>query len=123
MVRETKSEQLDRDEAEKQQRLETLKAEYPNKLMTALTRAHRHGYEAVPFSTGFTVQKPFHRHDDEIFRVGYHFSMDNDNMLDSLNWVLDRIEQENNEKLRRQQARSDALAKLTDEEKKLLGLK
>jgi viroplasmin and RNaseH domain-containing protein len=122
MARETKAERLAREEAESALRLETLKAEYPNKLMTTLTRAHKHDYDVVPFTTGFTVQKAFYRNDYETFRVTYHFSAASDDVLDSLNWVLDRLEEEQREELRRQEARSYALSKLTDEEKNLLGL-
>lgn len=123
MARETKTERLAREEAESALRLETLEVEYPNKLMTALTRAHKHGYEIVPFTTGFTVQKPYCRKDYETFRVTYHFFAASDDQLDSLNWVLDRLEEEEREELRMREARTNALSKLTAEEKELLGLK
>ena len=124
MTREIKIERLAREEAENVLRLEALKAEYPNKLMSTLARAyHSHGYNVVPYTIGFTVQKAFYRNDYETFRVTYHFSAASDDVLDSLNWVLDRLEEEQREELRHQEARSYALSKLTDEEKKLLGIK
>jgi hypothetical protein len=119
MTRGTKAERLAREEAENVLRLEALKAEYPNKLISTLARAIRaHDYTVVPFTTEFTI-----RNEEEIFRVAYLFSEESNNILDDLIWVLDRLEERQREELRRKEARNNALDKLTDEEKKLLGLK
>jgi hypothetical protein len=116
MTRETKIERLAREEAENVLRLEALKAEYPNKLMSTLARAHVHDCNVVPFITEFAIQN-----EEEIFRIAYHFSEESNKILDDLIWVLDRLEERQREELR--QARNNALDKLTYEEKKLLGLK
>ena len=89
MTRGTKAERLAREEAENVLRLEALKAEYPNKLISTLARAIRaHDYTVVPFTTEFTI-----RNEEEIFRVAYLFSEESNNILDDLIWVLDRLEE------------------------------
>ena len=126
MTRETKIERLAREEAENVLRLEALKAEYPNKLMSALARAQvydcnvvpLYDCNVVPFITEFAIQNA-----EETFRVSYHFSEESNNILDDLIWFLYRLEERQREELRRKEARNNALDKLTDEEKKLLGLK
>ena len=123
MTRKTKAERLAREEAENVLRLEALKAEYPNKLMSTLTRAHKHDCTAVPSITGFTVQKAFFGYDVEIFHVTYHFSEESNNILDDLIWFLDRLEEKEERQREDLSRKENALSKLTDEEKKLLGLK
>lgn len=124
MARETKAERLAREAVEEQQRLEAAKAAYPTKLMATLSRAHYLDYEIIPCEMEFTVRKEARSRyqEDEVFRVGYHFDADNDYKLDEMGWTFDALEQEKNEELRKQQVRSQALTKLSDEEKKLLGL-
>lgn len=124
MARENKAERLAREAKEQHEMVLQLEKEYPLKLMQVLSRAHRFDYEVVPVATatwlGFSI---LHLHgSDEGFRVGYTFSLENDHVLDEMTWTLDFIEEKELEEKRKREVRSAALAKLSDEEKKLLGL-
>jgi hypothetical protein len=123
MARETKTERLLREAAEQEEMVVQLTKEYPRKLMRALSRAHHFDFEVVPVATeswmGF---KLFHLHSSDTFTVSYNFSLEDDNVLDEMGWSLDLLEAHELEQKRKQDVRSAALAKLSEEEKKLLGL-
>lgn len=124
MARETKAERLAREAAEQEEMVLQLTKEYPLKLMRVLSRAHHFEYEVVPVATaswmGFSVLH-LHRKDDG-FRVGYNFSLENDNVLDEMTWTLDYVEEKELEEKRKRDVRSAALSKLSAEERELLGL-
>ena len=123
MARETKTERLLREAAEQEEMVVQLTKEYPRKLMRALSRAHHFGYEVVPVATatwmGFNLLRP---DGEDGFRVAYNFSLEDDNVLDEMGWTLDLLEAHKLEEQRKRDVRSAALAKLSEEEKKLLGL-
>ena len=120
MARETKAERLVREALEQREMLLQLEKEYPLRLMATLTRAYKNNFEVVPNNTVFQLVD----RDDlySKFTVSHQFSLDDDHVLDELAWTLDLKEERANEELRKQNVRAAALAKLSDEEKKLLNL-
>ena len=120
MARETKAERLAREEAENVLRLETLKAEYPERLMAALERAYENNYDVVPKNNEFRLVDRDER--DNAFTVGYAFSEVNDATLNELDWTLTYKEEKVREERRKMEVRNAAWYKLTEEERQLLGL-
>ena len=121
MARETKEDRLHREAVERAARLEAAKTAYPERLMTALTRAYANNYEVVPKNNEFRLVD---RDDfDNVFTVSYAFSEASDYALDQLEWTLDYKEEQAREQRRQADVRTAALAKLNDEEKRLLNLK
>ena len=120
MARETKAERLAREEAENVLRLETLKAEYPERLMAALERAYENNYDVVPKNNEFRLVDRDDR--DDTFRVSYAFTEVNDATLNELDWTLTYKEEKVREERRKMEVRNAAWYKLTEEERQLLGL-
>ena len=120
MARETKAERLAREEAENVLRLETLKAEYPERLMAALERAYENNYDVVPKNNEFRLVDRDDR--DDTFRVSYAFTEVNDATLNELDWTLTYKEEKVREERRKLEVRNAAWYKLTEEERQLLGL-
>ena len=121
MARETKAERLAREAAEHEARVEALKAAYPERLMTALARAYVNNYIVVPKNNEFRLVDRDDR--DNVYTVSYAFNEVNDNNLDQLAWALDYKEERAREEHRKYEVRTAALAKLNDEEKRLLNLR
>ena len=120
MARETKAERLVREAAEHEARVETLKAEYPERLMAALERAYVNNYEVVPKNNNFRLVDRDER--DNVFTVSYAFNEVNDATLNELDWTLTYKEEKVSEEHRKMEVRNAAWYKLTEEERKLLGL-
>ena len=120
MARETKAERLAREEAENVLRLETLKAEYPERLMAALERAYENNYDVVPKNNEFRLVDRDER--DNAFTVSHAFTEVNDATLNELDWTLTYKEEKVREERRKMEVRNAAWYKLTEEERQLLGL-
>ena len=120
MARETKAERLAREEAENVLRLETLKAEYPERLMAALERAYENNYDVVPKNNEFRLVDRDDR--DDTFRVSYAFTEVNDATLNELDWTLTYKEEKVREERRKLEVRNADWYKLTEEERQLLCL-
>lgn len=120
MARETKAERLVREAAEEAARMDALEAAYPERLMAALARAYENNYEVVPKDNQFHLVDRDDR--DNTFKVSYAFSEANDAALNELDWTLTYKEEQTREERRKYEVRTAALAKLSDEEKRLLNL-
>ena len=121
MARENKAERFLREVAEEAARMDALEAAYPERLMTSLTRAYENNYEVIPKNTEFHLVDRDDR--DNTFRVSYAFSEANDAALNELDWTLTYKEEQAREERRKYEVRTAALAKLNDEEKRLLNLR
>jgi len=121
MARETKAERLVREAAEHEARVEALKAAYPERLMAAMARAYENNYEIVPKNNEFRlVDRDDER--DNAFTVRYAFTEVSDANLNELDWTLTYKEEQVREERRKMEVRNAAWYKLTEEERKLLGL-
>jgi hypothetical protein len=121
MARETKAERLAREAAENELHLAALKAAYPERFMAAMARAYENNYEVVPKNNEFRLVD----RDDEranAFTVSYAFTEENDAALNELDWTLTYKEEKVREERRKMEVRNAAWYKLTEEERKLLGL-
>ena len=122
MARKTKAElQAEREEAQALQEAHEF-AQYPSRLMAALEEATtRSNYELEVRDNQFTLRDRDSRRPETVFLTLTH-TRDSRQALDNLEWnlrvkALDRAEAE-----RQRLARETALAKLTEEERNLLGL-
>ena len=122
MARKTKAElQAEREEAQALQEAHEF-AQYPSRLMAALEEATtRSNYELEVRDNQFTLRDRDSRRPETVFLTLTH-TRDSRQALDNLEWNLRVKADERAEAERQRQAREAALAKLTEEERKLLGL-
>ena len=122
MARKTKAEQeAEREEAQALQEAHEF-AQYPSRLMTALEEATtQSNYELEVRNNQFTLRDRDSRRPETVFLTLTH-TRDSREALDNLEWDLRGKAEERAEAERRRQARETALAKLTKEERELLGL-
>ena len=114
-----------REAAEEVARLEQenqLRAEYPTRLMKALSQATELQFVLSVVNDSFVVTDPSERY-PELFTMSYEYSAAAELHLYNLELELKLKYAEFVEKQRRQQVRANALAKLSDEERELLGVK
>ena len=122
MARMTK---MQREAAEEDVRVEQekqLRAEYPTRLMKALSQATELKFVLSVFDDSFVVTEPNETY-PEMFTMGYEYSVAAEQQLYNLELELKFKYAEFAEKERRQQVRANALAKLSFEERELLGVK
>lgn len=122
MAKETKAARVAREKAEHAAYLVQQENTYPVRLMEVLQRAQAMNFEVdVEASTlSFSVFDRDER--DSGFEVGYAYSEADDEELDSLEHEVKFKEERQAEATRRTAVRQSALAKLSAEEKELLGL-
>ena len=122
MARQTKAEQqAEREEAQALQEAHEF-AQYPSRLMAALEEATtQSNYELEVRDSQFTLRDRDSRRPETVFLTLTH-TRDSREALDNLEWNLRGKAEEREEAERRRQARETALAKLTKEERELLGL-
>ena len=122
MARKTKAElQAEREEAQALQEAHEF-AQYPSRLMAALEEATtRSNYELEVRDNQFTLRDRDSRRPETVFLTLTH-TRDSRQALDNLEWNLRVKADERAEAERQRQARETALAKLTEEDRKLLGL-
>ena len=122
MARKTKAElQAVREEAQALQEAHEF-AQYPSRLMAALEEATtRSNYELEVRDNQFTLRDRDSRRPEAVFLTLTH-TRDSRQALDNLEWNLRVKADERAEAERQRQARETALAKLTQEDRKLLGL-
>ena len=122
MARMTK---MQREAAEAAARVEQenqLRAEYPTRLMKALSQATELQFVLSVVDGSFVVTDPGERY-PEVFTMSYEYNAKAERQLYDLELELSVKYAEFAEKERRQQVRANALAKLSDEERELLGVK
>ena len=120
MARKTKA-QLDAEaQALREQQEAEAREAYPNLLMDALERATRLGFQIVVRDQKFVVID--RNSPKDAWGLTYSYTPDADSDLDMLRWVLEQREAAEAEANRKWLARQVALAKLSEEERDLLGL-
>ena len=122
MSRKTKAElQAEREEAQALQEAHEF-AQYPSRLMAALEEATtQSNYELEVRDNQFTLRDRDSRRPETVFLTLTH-TRDSRQALDNLEWNLRVKADERAEVERQRQARETALAKLTEEDRELLGL-
>ena len=122
MARKTKAElQAEREEAQALQEAHEF-AQYPSRLMAALEEATtQNNYELEVRDNQFTLRDRDSRRPETVFLTLTH-TRDSRQALDNLEWNLRVKADERAEAERQRQAREAALAKLTEEDRELLGL-
>jgi hypothetical protein len=118
MPRETKAERIAREVAEREAVELQERNEYPNTLMSLLQRSTALGWDIVVRDGLFTV---VNNRDEYTFT--YAWDKDSMNAIYSLQCDLDIAEEKKREEERKYLLRNAALAKLSVEERQVLGLK
>lgn len=122
MARMTKAQRAAAEEAARVEQENQLRAEYPTRLMKALSRATELKFVLSVVDDSFVVTDPNERY-GEVFTMSYDYNVAAEEYLYDLELELKSKYAEFVEKERRQQVRANALAKLSDEERELLGVK
>ena len=119
MARETKAERLVREAMEAEERHAVAVQTYPVRLMALLERASKLGFNLEVLNGTFRVAVP---NSDEYFLFNYAHSGASEDNLHDLEWRVGAREREQAEEQRRYNLKQAALAKLTEEERDVLGL-
>jgi hypothetical protein len=122
MARKTKAELTAEREAAHQARYEVARATYTERMMAVLERAVKENFELTVRSGKFVVEDRDERRASP-YVVQPVWSETADMDLYSLEVSVELKEEESAELVRKAQVRGNALAKLTEEERQLLGLK
>ena len=121
MARKTKAEQQAEREAERQAQMAVAKSTYTERMMAVLERAVRENFELNVSNGQFVVEDR-----DSRYRQAYNlqptWTETADMDLYSLEVSVELKEEASAELVRKAQVRGKALAKLTEEERELLGL-
>lgn len=121
MARETKAQRLAREDAERQESLAVAKATYVERMMAVLRRASKQNFELeVSETMHFRVTDRDGRED--YFYVSPAWDESADMELEALEQSVEWKEEAAAESHRRFQVKQTALAKLSEEERQLLGL-
>jgi len=121
MAKETKAQREARLELEHEGRLAMARATYTERMMAVLERAVRENFELTARSGKFVVEDRDERRVSP-YAVQPVWSETADMDLYSLEVSVELKEEASAELVRKAQVRGKALAKLTEEERKLLGL-
>ena len=121
MARETKAERLAREAQERAAYEAELVATYPQRLMAMLERATEQNFELEVRDAKFVLTDRDDRSDRAV-ELTLTYSLDNHEALHELDWRVDLKEEREREAARRYAVKQAALAKLSKEEKELLGL-
>ena len=119
MARKTKEQRLAEVQAELAQRQAVAAASYAPRLMAVLERANP--YFQFSVKDGLFHVSDINNYRDE-YLLSYSYSPDSDNILSDLEWEVQRKEEASAEAERRANVRKEALNKLSDEEREILGL-
>ena len=122
MARMTKMQREAAEEAVRVEQENQLRTEYPTRLMKALSQATELKFVLSVVNDSFVVTEPNETY-PELFTMSYEYNAEAEQQLYDLELELSVKYAEFAEKERRQQVRANALAKLSDEERELLGVK
>jgi hypothetical protein len=96
---------------------------YPVLLMAALEEATcQNNYELVVRNGVFSLRDRDGSRYDKVVKLTYAYSPEAQDVLEEFEWDLKMKAEERAELVRKAQVRGNALAKLTEEERELLGL-
>jgi hypothetical protein len=121
MPRKTKEEKLAEQAAAHAEFMISLAKSYPARLMRALELAQKFDMKIRISDVVFSVE-PYESTGYGAFEMDYEFGSDSEIELQRLEGALLVLQEERDEEVRVYQAKKAALAKLTDEERKLLNL-
>ena len=121
MARKTKAELTAEREAAHQARYDVAKATYTERMMAVLERAVRENFELTVKGNQFLVADRDERRASPFF-VYAEWTVVSDMALYELEVSVELKEEASAELVRKAQVRGKALAKLTEEERELLGL-
>ena len=121
MARKTKAELTAEREAAHQARYDVAKATYTERMMAVLERAVRENFELTVKGNQFLVADRDERRASPFF-VYAEWTVVSDMALYELEVSVELKEEASAELVRKAQVRGKALAKLTEEERQLLGL-
>jgi hypothetical protein len=119
MARETKAQRKALEEKENQELQAQLAQDYPQTLMSVLERATKLNYELTVRNQSFEL---FDRDGPYSFALTLQYSQENQETLEQLDWNLRIKLADKEERQRLYEVKKVALAKLTTEEHKELGL-
>ena len=122
MARMTKAQREATEEAARVEQENQLRTEYPTRLMKALSQATELKFVLSVVDDSFVVTEPNETY-PELFTMSYEYNAEAEQQLYDLELELKLKYAEFAEKERRQQVRANALAKLSFEERELLGVK
>ena len=120
MTRETKAQRLEREATERLAQVEVARATYTERMMLVLERAIKENFELSVENQCFTVRNRDSRGFDS-YAVTPTWNDMADCELYELEMAVESKEEERVERERLTKAKSAALAKLTKEERELLG--
>lgn len=125
MARETVAQRNARLEQMREEKLAREVAEYPARLMAALTRSTNAYFELSVNDNKFLVRDR-NKYDPQVHTLAYAHSPNSQSELEELEFALDQHEHELAEAKRVREVKAEALRKvnelLSDEERELLGL-
>ena len=121
MARETKAQRLEREAAERAAYEAEQAATYPQRLMAMLERATNQNFELEVREGKFVLEDRDDRRDRAV-ELTLTYTRENQEALHELDWRVELKEEAAREAERRYQVRQGALAKLSQEERELLGL-
>jgi hypothetical protein len=126
MARETKIQRLAREDQERVAYEAELKATYPQRLMDMLERAQKVNFELTIKDGKFLLEdrdaSRYSVMERDIVSLTLTYDSQNKQAIQELDWRVERKEEAEREAQRRALARNQALNKLTQEERDLLGL-
>lgn len=120
MPRETKAEKQARHDAAMAFHHQQMEEGYPNFLMEMLERACKVQFEMMVFNGKFVVSDRLGQYDD--FEFTYKYDRYSRDTLSEMEYYVGMREEKEAKAQREYMARQAALAKLTKEERELLGL-
>jgi antitoxin component of MazEF toxin-antitoxin module len=121
MARETKAERLAREAQERAAYEAVAAATYPARLMEMLERATKQNFELEVRDAKFVLSDRDDRRERTV-ELTLTYNTENQEALHELDWRVDMKEEAEREAERKRLAKQAALAKLTKEERELLGL-
>ena len=119
MARETVAQRNARFDAERDARLAAERSMYPTNLMNMLERATALGYELTVKDAKFVVRE---RNSLAKWSMAMTYDRNSQEMLDGMTWAVDEEELRRLGAEAKARAKAAALAKLSKEERELLGL-
>ena len=121
MARETRAQRLEREAAERAAYEAEQAATYPQRLMAMLERATNQNFELEVRDAKFVLTDRDDRRDRAV-ELTLEYNSSNQEALHELDWRVDLKEEAEREAQRRLAVKTAALAKLSQEERELLGL-
>ena len=121
MAKETKAQRLEREAAERAAYEAVAVATYPQRLMAMLERATKVNFELEVRDAKFVLTDRDDRCDRTV-ELTLAYSKENQEALHELDWRVDMKEEAEREANRKFAVKQAALAKLSNEERELLGL-